>query len=166
MMRLGLAANPAQHEVDRWNKFNFNCVRIHRVFASGKGRAPDTLVTGFDLFTVAERFSSGVISRGAVIGNNYANVTNGDQGFGFDLDRPKPTVDEKRTVSQHLQLFTTLASQLEERFWILEIVVIFSSNRLDLGSDDFTRSNCWAVLNTHHADGIEVRIELRSIRDH
>jgi len=50
---------------------------------------------------------------------------------------------------------------LQEGFRVLEIIVISSIDRLDLGRDNFTRANGWSILDTDYADGIDIRIELR-----
>src|SRR6266404_134002 len=161
MVGFGLAADPAQHEVDCRDQLNFYRIRIQRVFTGSEGRAPDTSVAGLNLFAVTKRFAGRVVSGGAMIRNNHANIANRNQGLRLDLNRAKPAIDEERAVGQHLQLFATLSSKLQERFRILEIIVISYIDRLDLGRDNFTRANRWSVLDTDHTDGIDARIELR-----
>ena len=102
MMRFGLAADPAQHEVDRRDELHFHRVRIERVFAGRERRTPDTAMAGLDLFAVTERFAGGVVAGGAVIGNHHADITDRDQRLGLDLHRAEPAVDEERAVGQHL----------------------------------------------------------------
>src|SRR5204863_866053 len=161
MVRFGLAADPAQHEVDRRDQLNFHCIRIERVFTGSERRAPDTAMADLNLFAITERFAGRVVSGGAMIRNNHAYVTNRDQGLRLNLNCAKPAIDEERAVRQHLQLFAALSSELQERFRILEIIVISSIHRLDLGSNNFTRANGWPVLDTDYTDGIHIRIELR-----
>ena len=67
MVRLGLAAHPAQHEVDRRNEFHFYRVWIQRVFAGSERRAPDATMTGFNLLSVTKRLAGGIISSRAMI---------------------------------------------------------------------------------------------------
>jgi hypothetical protein len=57
MVRFGLAADPAQHEVDRRDELNFHRVRVQCVFAGRERRAPDTAMTGLNLFAVTKRFA-------------------------------------------------------------------------------------------------------------
>src|SRR6266404_5822848 len=161
MVGFGLAADPAQHEVDCRDHLNFYRIRIQRVFTGSERRAPDTSVAGLDLFAVTKRFAGRVVSGGAMIRNNHADIANRNQGLRLDLNRAKPAIDEERAVGQHLQLFATFSSKLEKRFRILEIVVISSRDCLDFGSDNFTRANGWSVLDTDYADGVYIRIKLR-----
>ena len=102
MVRFGLAADPAQDEVDRRHELDFHRVRIQRVFAGSERRAPDTAMAGLDLFAVTERFAGGVVTGGAVIRNHHADITDRDQRLGLDLDRAEPAIDEERAIGQHL----------------------------------------------------------------
>src|SRR5436190_20536698 len=113
-MRFGLATDPTQHEVDRWNEFNFHRIGIQCIFAGSERRSPDPSLSCFNLFAVAKRFAGGVVTGGAMIGHDYTNITNRDQSFGFDLNRAKPAIDEDRAVGQHLQLFAPFPSELKE----------------------------------------------------
>src|SRR6266496_574581 len=147
MVRFGLAADPTQHEVDGRDQLNFHGIRIERVFAGSERRAPDTSMTGFNLFAVTERFTGRVVPGGAMIRNNDADIANRDQGLRLNLYCPEPTVDEEGAVGQHLQLFTAFTAEREECFRILKIIVILSIGCLDFGSNNFTRANGWPVLN-------------------
>src|SRR5947207_4139306 len=102
MVRFGLTADPAQNEVNRGNELNFHRVRIQRVFAGSQRRAPDTAMAGLNLLAVTERITGGIISGGAMIRHNYADITDWNQSFGFDFHRAEPAVDKERTVGQHL----------------------------------------------------------------
>src|ERR1043165_9616645 len=111
MMRFGLTADPAQHEVDRRDKLNLHRIGIERVFARRERRAPDTAMTDFNLFAVSERFASGVVSRGAMIGNHHADIPNWDQRLRSDFHCAEPAIDKERAVGQDLQLLTALTSE-------------------------------------------------------
>src|SRR4030095_14502303 len=102
MVRFGLATDPAQHEVDRRDELNFYRVRVQCVFTGRDRRAPDTAMTGLNLFAVTERFAGGVIARCAMIRDHHAHVTNRNQGLRLDLYCAEPAIDEERAVGQYL----------------------------------------------------------------
>src|SRR4051794_26230811 len=102
MVRFGLAADPAQHEVDRRDELNFHRIRVQRVFAGCERRAPDTAMTRLNLFAVTKCFAGGVVSRCAMIRDHYAHIANRDQGLSLDLYCAEPAIDEERAVRQYL----------------------------------------------------------------
>src|SRR4029079_10564681 len=102
MVRFGLAADPAQNKVDRWDELNFHRIRVERIFTGCECRAPDTAMTGLNLFAVTKRFASGVISCGAMIRDHHAYIANWNEGFGFYLYCAEPAVDEERAISEYL----------------------------------------------------------------
>src|ERR1051325_8282100 len=100
MVRLRLAADPAQDKIDRRNELNLYRVWIQRVFSRRERRTPDTAMSRFDLFAVTERFAGGIVARGAMIRNDHADVTNRNQRLRLDLNRAKPAIDEECAVGQ------------------------------------------------------------------
>src|SRR4051812_14583319 len=152
MMSFSLAADPPQHEVDRRDELNFYRVRVQRVFSGRERCAPDTAVTGLDLFAVAERFAGCVVAGRTVIRDNDAYVTDRNQCLGLNLHRTEPAVDEERAVGEHLQLLTALAAERQEGFRILEVIVIVVAGRLDFRRDDFSGADRRSVLYTDNAD--------------
>src|SRR4051812_7699246 len=161
MMRFGLSADPAQDEVNRRHQLHFYGVGIERVFAGSERRAPDTAMARFDLLAITERLTSSVGAGHAVIRNDHADITDRDQGFGFDLDRAEPAVDKESAVCQHLQLFPAPASEFEERLRVLEVIMVaLAVHDLHFRRNNFTRANGWAVLDTNDTNRVEMRIEV------
>src|SRR3954463_4698080 len=138
-MRLRLSADPAENEVNRRNQFDLHRIRVERILAGSERGAPDAAMTGLHLFAVAKRFTCRVRAGDTVIRNYHTDVPDRDQRLGLYLHRAEPAIDEECAVRQPLQLFTTAAAQLQERFRILEVIMIpLALEHLHFRRDDLT----------------------------
>ncbi len=165
-MRLDLAANPAQDEVHRGDVLDFEGIRIERVFAGREGFAPDAAAAGFDLFAVAELRAADIIAIRAVVADDHAHVTDGDEHFRLELDRGEPAVEEVGAVREDLQLLAATAAQGEEGLGILEVAVAIILRHdgaigvqlrgmgADLRSDEFAGLELRSVVNGDDAEQV------------
>src|SRR5438094_5775914 len=101
-MRFGLAANPTQNEVDRRHQLYLHRVRIQSVLARSQRRTPDTALARFDLFAITKGLAGSIAASATVIGNYYTDISDRDQRFGFNLNRPEPAINKEGSIRQHL----------------------------------------------------------------
>ncbi len=158
LVRLDLAGDPAQDEVDGRHQLDLDGIGVQGVLARGQGAAPDTTPPGLHLFAVAERLAGHVLALAAVVGDDDPHVADGDQRLGLQFHGGKPAVDVERAIGQHLQLLAAQAPQGQERLRVLEVLVAAGAiRRLHLGGDDLAGRNGRAIVDGDDAEGVRRR---------
>ena len=157
LVGFGLAGDPVQDEVGRGDEDDLPGVGVERVFAGAEGLVPDAALAAGDALAVAEVVAGEVLAGGAVVADDHADVADGDDGLGDDLEGGEPAVDEVGAVGERDVLPAAAAAGGEERLGVLEVVVVVALAGVvaDAGGDDLAGREAGAVVDGDDADGVD-----------
>ena len=155
-MRFGAAGDPVQDEVGGRHEDDRAGERIERIFARAQRPFPNAALAFGHAFAVAEGSAGKVFARLTEVANDDADIADRDDGFGNQLDRGEPAVDEVGAVGQRHVLASAAAAAGEEGFGILVVVVVMFAGGIgaDGRGDDFARRQRRAIVNGDDADAV------------
>ena len=159
-----LVVHPLQHDIRGGDRDHLPCEGIEGVLTREKGLAPDPFAGDGDQFPVLVIMARGVGTLGPDVGDNHASIPHRDDGLGDSFHGGEETIDVIGTFHDDLVLPSTQTTCLQERLWILEVVVVHCGLLRIVphrGCDDVPRFQGGTVVYRHDPDPV-----VRPMDDH
>ena len=160
MVRLG-ARGPVEHDVGRGHQLDLHHSRVDGLLARIQRRHPDAFVALLDQVAVLELEAADVHMGLADVGNDHADIADGDLHHRHLLHLDEPRVQVPRAGEQDLLLQSAPAAAIQERLRVLEVLVAGDGRSGNLARLD--RLAVQGGHNAHHVrlDPLQVQLRFR-----